>query len=94
MQANIRRTKLAVLIFLCAIVFIAARFAGAQESTWSGVDESVVQKVAAEHGRTAWKPFINTDQGDMLLFVFLLAGTAGGFLIGYNFRKLFGDKKK
>ena len=62
------------------------------QNKWSGVDESVVKKVAAEHGRTAWKPFINTDQGDLLLFVFLVAGTLGGFVLGYNFRKLFIEK--
>ena len=66
----------------------------AEEKTkWGGVDESVVEKVAKEHGRTAWTPFINTDQGDLLLFVFLLAGTAGGFVMGYNFQKLFAKNR-
>jgi len=60
--------------------------------SWVGVDEGVVEKVAAEYGRHAWKPFINTDQGDLLLFVFLLAGTAGGFLLGFCWRKLFVEK--
>lgn len=63
------------------------------ENKWSGVDENVVEKVAEEHGRSAWRPFINTDQGDLLLFVFLIAGTAGGFVLGYNFRKLFVEKE-
>ncbi len=55
---------------------------------WTGVDESVVQKVAKEHGREARKPYINTDQGDLLLFVFLAAGTIGGFAAGYWWRVL------
>lgn len=55
---------------------------------WPGVDESVVEKVAKEHGREAREPFINTDQGDLLLFVFLLAGTIGGFAAGYYWRVL------
>ena len=55
---------------------------------WSGVDESVVKKVAQEQGRKAWKPIINTDQGDLLLFVFLLAGAVGGFIAGYYWRIL------
>ncbi len=46
---------------------------------WAGIDESVVKKVAKEHGREAKEPLINTDQGDLLLFVFLLAGVVGGF---------------
>jgi ABC-type cobalt transport system substrate-binding protein len=53
---------------------------------WSGVDESVIEKVAKEHGREAREPFINTDQGDLLLFVFLLAGAVGGFVGGYYWR--------
>ena len=55
---------------------------------WSGVDESVVKRVAQEQGRKAWKPIINTDQGDLLLFVFLLAGAVGGFIAGYYWRIL------
>jgi len=55
---------------------------------WSGVDESVIEKVAKEHGREAREPFINTDQGDLLLFVFLLAGVVGGFIGGYYWRGL------
>ncbi|MCJ7699769.1 hypothetical protein MUO56_05965 [Candidatus Bathyarchaeota archaeon] len=55
---------------------------------WSGVDESVIEKVAKEHGREAREPFINTDQGDLLLFVFLLAGVGGGFIGGYYWRSL------
>ncbi len=59
---------------------------------WSGVDESVVEKYAKEQGREAHKPLINTDQGDLLLFVFLLAGTAGGFVAGYYWRILMVEK--
>ena len=60
-------------------------------SKWSGVDETVVEHFAEEAGRQARDPFINTDQGDLLLFVFLLAGTTGGFVAGYSFRGLFGS---
>lgn len=55
---------------------------------WPGVDESVIEKVAKEHGKEARTPFINTDQGDLLLFVFLLAGVVGGFIGGYYWRAL------
>ena len=57
-------------------------------AAWGGVDESVVEKYAEEHGRSAREPFINTDQGDLLLFVFLLAGVVGGFAAGYYWREL------
>jgi len=61
---------------------------------WTGVDETVVEKYAKEHGREAREPFINTDQGDLLLFVFLLAGTIGGFAAGYYWKELTGNKRQ
>ncbi|MGD1074472.1 MAG: cobalt ABC transporter permease [Thermodesulfovibrionales bacterium] len=61
---------------------------------WTGVDESVVEKYAKEHGREARRPLIDTDQGDLLLFVFLLAGTIGGFAAGYYWRELLEPKTK
>jgi cobalt/nickel transport protein len=60
---------------------------------WQGVDESVVEKVAREHGREAKTPLINTDQGDLLLFVFLLAGVVGGFTAGYYWRVLMESRR-
>jgi len=60
---------------------------------WSGVDESVIEKFANEHGREAREPFINTDQGDLLLFVFLFAGAVGGFIGGYSWRTLTEKRK-
>lgn len=65
----------------------------AEEGKWAGVDESVVERVAKENGREAWEPFINTDQGDLLLFVFLLAGAVGGFVMGYHWRGLLAHQK-
>jgi ABC-type cobalt transport system substrate-binding protein len=69
---------------LAASLSVPAYSAG----TWAGVDESVVEKVAMEHGREAREPFINPDQGDLLLFVFLLAGILGGFTAGYYWHVL------
>ncbi len=59
---------------------------------WSGVDETVVEKYAEEHGREARDPYINTDKGDLLLFVFLLGGAVGGFIGGYSWRMLMEQK--
>lgn len=58
------------------------------ENKWSGIDVSVVEKYAKEHGRAPRDPIINTDQGDLLLFMFLLAGTIGGFFAGYYWKTL------
>ncbi|WP_298440217.1 energy-coupling factor ABC transporter permease [Geobacter sp.] len=60
---------------------------------WPGVDEAVVEKVAREHGREARAPLINTDQGDLLLFAFLVAGSVGGFAAGYYWRMLVAEKR-
>jgi ABC-type cobalt transport system substrate-binding protein len=86
---------LVFLLIMCLSPFVSA----ASAARWGGVDESVVGKYAEEHGREARDPLINTDQGDLLLFVFLLAGAVGGFAAGYYWRQLTesenkGDKKK
>jgi len=78
-----------ILFMLCNLAIAIA-----DEEKWTGVDESVVQKIAKEHGREAHKPLINTDQGDMLLFVFLVAGAIGGFVAGYNWQILMGRPSK
>ena len=80
------------LIFICLVLLITLNSflitGAASAAKWGGVDESVVEKYAEEHGRAARDPLINTDQGDLLLFVFLLAGAVGGFIAGYNWRRL------
>jgi ABC-type cobalt transport system substrate-binding protein len=84
-------------IYLITIVlFVAASFIAMDRpfgAEWSGVDETVVEKFAKEAGRPPRDPYINTDQGDLLLFAFLLAGAVGGFIGGYYFRFLFHEKK-
>lgn len=77
-----------VQIALFAVCCLLPAVALAGESRWSGVDESVIEKIAQQHGREAREPLINTDQGDLLLFVFLLAGAVGGFVAGYYWRAL------
>ena len=63
-----------------------------EEGDWTGIDVSIVGKYASKYGRQPRDPYINTDQGDMLLFVFTLAGVIGGFVIGFNVRRLFYEK--
>lgn len=86
----------AVAAALIVMVVLASQlgFAGFAAAKWAGVDEAVVEKYAAQYGRTARDPLINTDQGDLLLFVFALAGSVGGFICGYYWRKLFGEEGK
>ena len=89
-RSELRKTyKYLLLLFptFFFVIFILQPLAFGTEK-WAGVDESVVKKVAQEQGRKAWGPIINTDQGDLLLFVFLLAGAVGGFIAGYYWRVL------
>ena len=39
------------------------------------------------------KPLISTDQEDLLLFVFLVAGTVGGFTARYYWKTLMTEKE-
>ena len=63
-----------------------------ENEAWTGIDVSIVGKYAAKYGRPPRDPYINTDQGDLLLFVFTVAGVTGGFVMGFNARKLFYEK--
>jgi ABC-type cobalt transport system substrate-binding protein len=90
-----RKLKLKIvllhIILLPTLLFVLNFFALAPKP-WTGVDEAVVEKIAREHGREAKKPFIDLGEGDLQLFVFLLAGAVGGFAAGYYWRKLVGEK--
>jgi cobalt/nickel transport protein len=90
-----RRLKVLLLhiIILPTLLFTLNFFALAPRP-WTGVDEAVVEKIAREHGREAKPPLINTDQGDLLLFVFLIGGAAAGFMAGYYWRKLVSEKPR
>lgn len=78
---------------LASLMVIFSYTVSVATDKWAGVDEAVVVKVAKEHGREAVTPLINTDQGDLLLFVFLTAGALGGFVAGYYWRTLTEKKK-
>ena len=84
---ELRIVNFAVLLVLFVMIVSIPSFAFGSDK-WGGVDESVVEKYAEEHGRAARDPYINTDQGDLLLFVFLLGGALGGFAGGYYWREL------
>lgn len=87
-RVRFRAPLLAACLGLSAFVFGAARVQAAQPERWSGIDESVIEKVAAAAGR-APRAVLFDLQGDLALFVFLCAGIAGGAVFGYYFRVLF-----
>ena len=90
-----RRLKILILhmILLPTLIYTLSFFSLAPKP-WTGVDEAVVEKVAKEHGREARPPLVSTDKGDLLLFIFLVAGVIGGFAGGYYWRMLVGEKKE
>jgi len=90
------RARAMFLVPALAICLTAGPLPARGASNWTGVDETVVEKFARDAGRPAREPLINTDRGDLLLFVFLVAGAVGGFVAGYCYRALFppgGGKK-
>ncbi len=82
---------LVICFFITGIVLSAP--VSADASSWKGVDETVIEKVANEHGRGSKPLFIDLeDQGDLPLFLFLIAGVVGGFGAGYAWRMLVAEK--
>jgi cobalt/nickel transport protein len=87
----VRRSSLfSVVLALAAVVL--CRGAAADAPGWKGVDETVIEKVATEAGHPPRPPLVDTERGDLPLFLFLTAGAIGGFVAGYAFRALFPPK--
>lgn len=81
-------------VIMVSVFLLSAGSLSQAAEQWQGVDETVVQKFAREHGREARKPLIDTGEGDLQLFMFLLAGSAGGFAAGYCWRALLDGRKR
>jgi cobalt/nickel transport system permease protein len=82
----------AVMVVLSALALLPTILqagAGTAKGGYVGIDESIMEARAEEAGRPARAPFINTDQGDILLFVFCVGGLVAGGLMGYLGRMLF-----
>jgi len=80
---------------IAAVLLLSACLAGSlcAGEKWQGVDETVVGKIAREHGREVSKSLIDTSEGDLQLFAFLTAGVIGGFAAGYYWRVLLDGKR-
>jgi ABC-type cobalt transport system substrate-binding protein len=89
---NWRRVVAAVVLALP--LWLGAGSFAAESEKWKGVDETVVGKVAREAGRPPSEPWINTERGDLPVFLSLVAGAIGGFIAGYCFRTLFPPKAR
>jgi len=76
-----------------AVTILLMVAAPAEAAKWTGVDEAVIEKIAKEQGRESKEPLINMEQGDLPLFIFLMAGAVGGFAAGYYWRLLIAEKR-
>jgi ABC-type cobalt transport system substrate-binding protein len=82
-----------LVLAVAVTLFVPATIEPARaEGKWPGLDEAVIERIAQEQGREATGPLINTDQGNLLLFLFLAAGAVGGFIAGYCWRILVTEK--
>ncbi len=76
---------------LCAAPAAAHEPPPDEPTRWAGVDEAVIEKIAAEAGRSP-RPLWFEMEGDLALFLFLCAGIAGGSVFGYCFRMIFVER--
>lgn len=84
--------RISIGVSLLFLLVVTTSVLAEEKEKWVGIDEAVVEKFASEHGREPREPLINTDQGDLLLFLFLLAGAIGGFVAGYSWRALIAQR--
>ncbi|MBI4187480.1 MAG: hypothetical protein HY530_08275 [Chloroflexi bacterium] len=95
--ARVIASSVAVVILVLAIVgsvALSGNKAVRQKGLWSDATDVLSGQAAGQAGREARKPFIDTEQGNMLVFFFALSGVAAGFIIGYNSRRLLGAKSR
>jgi cobalt/nickel transport protein len=88
-----RSRKLLLHAVVLPLLVGAVYYFSTAATSWQGVDEAVVEKIAKEHGRQAAAPLIDPGSGDLLLFAFLMAGCCGGFAAGYYWRELVSKKE-
>lgn len=84
--------KLIKLLMISIIIILISCGSVMGAEKWSGNDVVVGNKIKEISGTEAKKPIINLS-GDLGLFVFALGGFAAGVIVGYQWRKVFFEKK-
>lgn len=79
------RVAIVALAVLVAVVSLGGLLWAIALTTgdWAGIDAAIMERVAEERGRAARTPFINTDVGDLLLFVFFGGAAVAGAVVGW-----------
>lgn len=86
------------LTYLIIAGFVIAFGAGIiSGNNFTGTDETV-NKIANEYAKAVGAgerpPVLNTDRGDLFLFLFGISGAVVGFYLGYQWRNIFPDVKE
>lgn len=91
-----RWLKIFSMVLLISLSFLSLGLTGfsaseEEEGKWKGVDEAVIEKIAKERGINPKEPLLPLE-GDLELFAFSLLSGCSGFVAGYYWRKLIGEK--
>lgn len=91
---NNKWTKISIIAAVClffgSVVYMAFTY-----DEVPGADVKVggiAGKYAEKVGAVPRDPYINTDKGDILLFLFCFGGVVAGFYLGYNWKKIVSEK--
>ncbi len=85
-----RKLGLRTLIGVLLIIAVWSPVQAAER--WQGTDE-VIEGIARQYGAQPRDPLVNTDQGDLPLFIFAAGGLVAGAIIGYNWRRFFVERE-
>lgn len=83
----------AVLLVVGILTSTSAQAADEPKKEFTGMDESVNEKMAENAGSPSRSPYINTEaMGDLWNLILLLGGGTAGFILGRNWNHLFGKR--
>lgn len=86
-----RPVKNIIVLFMLVFIVLCPLSASADEK-WLGTDDLVDQKMSEANGPEAREPLIDISEGNLGLFLFAAGGFGAGAIIGYQWRKIFGEK--
>ena len=87
------KVKLIIFLVFFILMVVSGLYLGHDYGGTDAVVNDIANEYAVAVGAGERDPYINTDQGDLLLFLFALAGTVVGFYLGYQWRNIM-DKKE
>ncbi len=80
-----------VLVITLVFIILAPGSALANQK-WQGTDDLLDKKMQEVTGVPAKKPLIDITKGNLGLFLFATGGFTAGIVVGYQWRKIFGEK--